>query len=56
MVDKLNVTPEQKVKLDPILDADAKQVRALRTDTALSSVCRPAREDASFAALPASWW
>jgi Spy/CpxP family protein refolding chaperone len=24
MVDKLNVTPEQKAKLDPILDADAK--------------------------------
>src|SRR5690348_10447287 len=31
MVDKLNVTPEQKVKLDPILDEDAKAVRALRT-------------------------
>src|SRR5215471_7195184 len=36
MVDKLNVTPEQKAKLDPILDADAKQVRALRGDSALS--------------------
>jgi periplasmic protein CpxP/Spy len=36
MVDKLNVTPEQRAKLDPILDADAKQVRALRGDTSLS--------------------
>ena len=25
MVDKLNVTADQKAKLDPILDADAKQ-------------------------------
>ena|SRR5436309_10898957 len=31
MVDQLNVTPEQRTKLDPILDADAKAVRALRT-------------------------
>src|SRR3954453_7308787 len=30
MVEKLNVTPEQKAKLDPLLDADAKAVRALR--------------------------
>src|SRR5436189_5388085 len=30
MIDKLNVTPEQKAKLDPILDQDAKAVRALR--------------------------
>jgi len=36
MVDKLNVTPDQKAKLDPILDEDAKQVRALRGDSALS--------------------
>lgn len=36
MVDKLNVTPDQKAKLDPILDIDAKQVRALRGDSALS--------------------
>jgi Spy/CpxP family protein refolding chaperone len=36
MVDKLNVTPDQKAKLDPILDVDAKQVRALRGDSALS--------------------
>jgi Spy/CpxP family protein refolding chaperone len=33
MVDQLNVTPEQKAKLDPILDEDAKQVRLLRGDT-----------------------
>lgn len=31
MIEKLNVTAEQKVKLDPILDEDAKAVRALRT-------------------------
>jgi periplasmic protein CpxP/Spy len=37
MVDKLNVTPEQKAKLDPILEVDAKQVRALRGDSALSA-------------------
>jgi Spy/CpxP family protein refolding chaperone len=37
MVDKLNVTAEQKVKLDPILDADAKAVRALRDDSTLSA-------------------
>ena len=36
MVDKLNVTAEQKAKLDPILDADARQVRALRADSTLS--------------------
>jgi len=36
VVDKLNVTPEQKAKLDPILDVDAKAVRALRTDSSLS--------------------
>src|SRR5215831_3568910 len=36
MVDKLNVTAEQKVKLDPLLDADAKQVRALRGDSTLT--------------------
>jgi Spy/CpxP family protein refolding chaperone len=36
MVDKLNVTPEQKAKLDPILEVDAKQVRALRGDSTLS--------------------
>jgi len=33
MVDQLNVTAEQKAKLDPILDDDNKQVRALRGDT-----------------------
>src|SRR5216684_339830 len=32
MVDQLNVTAEQKAKLDPILDDDNKQVRALRGD------------------------
>lgn len=36
MVDKLEVTPDQKAKLDPILDVDAKQVRALRADSTLS--------------------
>src|SRR5947208_166940 len=33
MVAKLNVTPDQKTKLDPILDADAKAVRALRGES-----------------------
>ena len=37
MVDKLNLTPDQKAKADPILDEDAKQVRALRGDTTLSA-------------------
>jgi periplasmic protein CpxP/Spy len=37
MVDKLNVTAEQKAKLDPILEVDARQVRALRDDSALSA-------------------
>lgn len=37
MVDKLNLTADQKAKADPILDADAKQVRALRNDSALSA-------------------
>jgi Spy/CpxP family protein refolding chaperone len=36
MVDKLNLTADQKAKADPILDADAKQVRALRDDSSLS--------------------
>jgi periplasmic protein CpxP/Spy len=37
MMDKLNLSPEQKAKADPIVDEDAKQVRALRTDTSLSA-------------------
>jgi Spy/CpxP family protein refolding chaperone len=37
MVDKLNLTTDQKAKADPILDADAKQVRALRDDSSLSA-------------------
>src|ERR1017187_3871836 len=37
MVDKLNLTADQKAKADPILDADAKQVRALRDDSSLSA-------------------
>jgi periplasmic protein CpxP/Spy len=37
MVDKLNLTADQKAKADPILDADAKQVRALRDDSALTA-------------------
>lgn len=36
MIGQLDVTPDQKAKLDPILEEDAKQVRALRDDTALS--------------------
>jgi Spy/CpxP family protein refolding chaperone len=37
MVDKLNLTADQRAKADPILDEDAKQVRALREDSALSA-------------------
>ena len=37
MVDKLDLTADQKAKAGPILDADAKQVRALRDDSALSA-------------------
>lgn len=37
LVDKLNLTPDQHAKADPILDEDAKQVRALRGDTTLSA-------------------
>ena len=33
MVAQLDLTPEQKDKIDPILEEDAKQVRALRGDT-----------------------
>jgi Spy/CpxP family protein refolding chaperone len=36
LVDQLDLTADQKGKLDPILEEDATQVRALRTDTALS--------------------
>ena len=37
MVDKLNLSADQKAKADPILDADARQVRALRDDSSLSA-------------------
>ena len=43
MVDKLEVTPEQKAKLDPILADDAKQVRALRGEAGLSDEDRAKR-------------
>jgi periplasmic protein CpxP/Spy len=33
MVDQLNVTADQKAKLDPILEEDSRQVRLLRGDT-----------------------
>lgn len=38
MVDQLNVTAEQKAKLDPILEEDSKEVRLLRGDTSASAV------------------
>jgi protein CpxP len=38
MVDQLNVTAEQKAKLDPILEEDSKQVRLLRGDTSTGAV------------------
>jgi protein CpxP len=37
MVEQLNVTAEQKAKLDPILEEDSKQVRLLRGDTSASA-------------------
>jgi len=37
MVDQLSLTADQKAKIDPILEDDAKQVRAFRPDTALSA-------------------
>jgi protein CpxP len=43
LVDQLNVSADQKAKLDPILDDDAKKVRALRDDTALSAEDRRAK-------------
>ena len=43
MMDKLDVSPEQKTKLDPILEEDAKQVRALRGDSGLSDEERQKR-------------
>lgn len=36
MVDQLTLTPEQKAKVDPITDEDAKQFRALKEDSSLS--------------------
>jgi protein CpxP len=36
LVDKLTLTADQKAKVDPITDADAKQFQALKADTALS--------------------
>jgi protein CpxP len=38
MVDQLNVTADQKAKLDPILEEDSRQVRALRGDTSAAAV------------------
>lgn len=42
MVDQLNLTPDQKAKIDPILADDAKQVRALRGDTTPEGVQKKA--------------
>ncbi len=36
MVDQLGLSADQKAKIDPILDDDAKQVRAFRDDSSLS--------------------
>lgn len=43
MMDQLNLTPDQKAKIDPILEDDAKQVRAFREDTTLSAEDRKAK-------------
>jgi len=42
MVAQLDVTADQKVKLDPILAEDAKQVRALRGDTSAEAAAKKA--------------
>ncbi len=35
---QLNLTPEQKVKLLPILEAEAPKIKAIKTDTSLSGM------------------
>jgi len=42
MVSQLDLTPDQKAKVDPILAEDAKQVRALRGDTSPEAVNKKA--------------
>jgi protein CpxP len=42
MVEQLNVTAEQKAKLDPILEEDSKQVRLLRGDTSATAAAKKA--------------
>jgi periplasmic protein CpxP/Spy len=37
LVDKLDLSADQKTKVDPITDADAKQFQALKADTTLSA-------------------
>ena len=37
LVDQLTLTPDQKVKLDPILDEDASKLRAIRADATMSA-------------------
>ncbi|HEY6391413.1 MAG TPA: hypothetical protein VIX89_09055 [Bryobacteraceae bacterium] len=37
IVDQLNLTPDQKAKVDPFLEEDATKVRALRDDSSLST-------------------
>ncbi len=43
MVDQLSLSADQKAKIDPILDDDAKQVRAFRQDSALAGDERKAK-------------
>ena len=38
MVDQLDLSVDQKAKVDPILDDEAKQLRALRGDTSADAV------------------
>jgi protein CpxP len=42
MVAQLDLTAEQKAKIDPILEEDAKQVRALRGDTSAEAANKKA--------------
>jgi protein CpxP len=43
IVSQLNLPDDQKAKVDPIVDADAKQLRAIKADTTLTDDARKAK-------------
>src|SRR6266852_3387406 len=43
LVDKLTLSADQKAKVDPITDADAKQFQTLKADTTLSAEDRKSK-------------